>query len=353
MLSRRWKLPVISLVVVAISAAAVWGAAALYNATPARGEPYRLVDGWPQLGADLELGQVSGVGVDSAGRVYVFRRADRVWQGEALSLEPLAAAAVLVFDGESGALIDQWGAGTFVMPHGLTVDAHDNLWLTDVGLHQVFKYDHAGRRLLALGEAGVPGDDQAHFNQPTDVAVAADGSFYVSDGYGNARIVHFAADGTWLGAWGRPGAGPGEFDTPHGLALDAAGRVYVADRGNGRLQVFDAAGNYLEAWQGRHLGRPWAVRVGRPWAVRVGGDGAIYVVDGGDQAQFFPDRARLLKLSPSGQVAASLGSYGTGPGQFIWPHTLAVGLEGALFVGEVATGMRVQKFLPAAPGSVP
>lgn len=336
--SRLGKWLVVVVIGVAVNAAAIWGLALAFSATPARGEPYELVSDWPRLPAGLVLGQVPGVGVDSAGQVFVFRRADRVWQGEALGLDTIAAPAVLVFDGESGGLVGQWGAGTFVMPHGLTVDAQDNLWLTDVGLHQVFKYDRAGQQLLALGEAGVPGSDEAHFNQPTDVAVAPDGSFYVSDGYGNARIVHFAADGTRLGEWGAFGSGPGEFDTPHGLALDAEGRLYVADRGNARLQVFDSAGNYLTAWAGRHLGRPWAVR--------VGADGAVYVVDGGDQPLFFPDRARLLKLDPAGQVLASFGAFGDAPGQFIWPHTLAWGPGGALYVGEVSTGMRVQKFVP-------
>lgn len=336
--SRLGKWLAVVAVVVVVNAAVIWGLARAFGAADPSGEPFRLVNAWPQLPAGLVLGQVSGVGVDSAGQVYVFRRAERVWQGEALGRETIAAPAVLVFDGESGALTAQWGAGTFVMPHGLTVDVQDNLWLTDVGLHQVFKYDRTGRQLLALGEAGVAGDDDAHFNQPTDVAVAPDGSFYVSDGYGNARIVHFAADGTRLSEWGTLGSGPGEFDTPHGLALDGDGRLYVADRGNARLQVFDSAGNYLTAWAGRHLGRPWAVR--------VGADGAVYVVDGGDQPQFFPDRARLNKLDAAGNVLASFGAFGDAPGQFIWPHTLALGPGGALYVGEVSTGMRVQKFVP-------
>lgn len=336
--ARLRKFFVVLVGVVVLAAALAWGLALALAATPARGEPYQLVNAWPRLAPGLELGQVAGVGVNSAGQVYVFRRADRDWHGEPLGPEPIAAPTLLVFDGESGALLEEWGAGVFVMPHGLTVDAQDNLWLTDVGLHQVFKYDRAGTRLLALGEAGVPGDDEAHFNLPTDVAVAPDGSFYVSDGYGNARIVRFAADGTRLGEWGQFGSDPGQFDTPHSLALDADGRVYVADRGNARLQVFDSAGNFLAAWSGRHLGRPWAVRVAP--------DGTVYVVDGGDQPEFFPDRARLLKLDPTGRVLASFGSHGDGPGQFIWPHTLALGPGGTLYIGEVSTGQRIQKFAP-------
>jgi peptidylamidoglycolate lyase len=119
------------------------------------------------------------VGVDSGGNVIVFHRVERVWQGEEPVLEFIASPTVLILDGETGEVVTQWGAAMFVLPHGLTVDEMDNLWLTDVGLHQVFKFDRAGNLVMALGEAGVPGDDTTHFNMPTDVAVAPDGSFYV------------------------------------------------------------------------------------------------------------------------------------------------------------------------------
>jgi len=69
------------------------------------------------------------------------------------------------------------------------------VWLTDVGRHQVFKFSHDGVLLLTVGERGVPGSDGTHFNEPTDVAVCADGSFYVSDGYDNRRIIKFDRTG--------------------------------------------------------------------------------------------------------------------------------------------------------------
>jgi peptidylamidoglycolate lyase len=223
------------------------------------------------------------------------------------------------------------------MPHGLTIDAEDNLWLTDVGLHQVFKFDPSGNLLMILGERGVSGNDAAHFNLPTDVAVAPDGSFYVSDGYGNSRIVRYSPEGEFLDEWGAKGTAPGQFDVPHGLALDAQGRVYVADRGNARLQIFDGTGKFLAEWKGAQLGRPWAVRIGT--------DGSVYVVDGGDQPVLFPDRARILKFDASGNLLAWFGSYGQEPGQFTWPHAIALAPNDALYVGEVSTGMRVQKFM--------
>ena len=126
-------------------------------------------------------------------------------------------------------------------------------------------------------------------------------------------------------------------DVPHSIALDSHGQVYVADRGNARLQIFDEAGQFVAEWKGKSLGRPWAVRISP--------SGDLFIIDGGDQAEFWPDRARVLKLDPEGQILAALGSYGNAHGQFVWPHALALGSDETLYVGEVATGMRIRKFM--------
>ena len=327
----------LTLVIVAIGFGLLW-MVAKYIATPASsGEPYHGVEDWPHLTQGMEIGQVSGIGVDSRGIVFVFHRAERIWEGEELALETIPSATVFVLNPETGDLIDKWGEGLFVMPHGLTIDHEDNLWLTDVGLHQVFKFDRAGNLLMTWGERGVAGDDSNHFNMPTDVAVAPDGSFYVSDGYRNSRVIKFSSEGEYITSWGSYGAEPGQFDVPHSIALDSQGRVYVADRGNARLQIFDSNGQFIAEWKGNSLGRPWAVRISPA--------GNLFIVDGGDQAQFWPDRARVLELDPEGEILASFGSYGDAPGQFVWPHTIALGRNEELYIGEVETGMRVQKFV--------
>jgi peptidylamidoglycolate lyase len=259
-----------------------------------------------------------------------------VWEGEELALEFISSPTIFVLDAETGKLVKSWGADMFVMPHGLTIDKDDNVWLTDVGLHQVFKFDRDGDLLLVTGERGIAGEDAAHFNMPTDVAITSDGSFYVSDGYGNSRIVKYSADGTYLTSWGSKGTAPGQFDVPHSITLDSQGRIYVADRGNARVQIFDEAGGFITEWK--------SVPLGRPWAIRISADGNLFLIDGGDQSQFWPDRARVLKLDPEGNILASFGSYGDAPGQFIWPHTIAIGPDNALYIGEVSTGMRIQKF---------
>ena len=297
---------------------------------------FEVVHGWPTLPTGEILGQATGVGVDSHGNVLVFHRAERLWV-EPFPEEPISTSTVWVFDGTTGQFLRSWGEGLFVMPHGLTVDADDNIWLTDVGLHQVFKFSPDGRLLLTLGEARTPGADAGHFNLPTDVAVLEDGSVLVSDGYQNTRVAKFTADGTFLLSWGTPGAGPGQFDLPHGIDVDPAGHVLVADRSNSRVQVFDANGLFLAEWHGPEIGRPYAVA--------ADGDGNIYVADGGDQPATPPDRAGVAVLDPDGKVLTRFGSFGNYDGQFRLAHDIAVGRDGAVYVVDVR-GQRVQKFVP-------
>jgi peptidylamidoglycolate lyase len=135
------------------------------------------------------------------------------------------------------------------MPHGLTIDEHDNVWLTDAALQQIYKFSNDGHLLLARGERGVAGSDPDHFDRPTAVAVAHDGSFYVSDGYRNTRVMKFSSTGDFLFQWGTKGTGPAQFDLPHWVALDGAGNVYVADRENARVQIFNSSGAYLTQWK--------------------------------------------------------------------------------------------------------
>jgi peptidylamidoglycolate lyase len=128
---------------------------------------YRVVHGWPQLPPGDALGQSTGVDVDSAGNVLVFHRAGRRWS-EPMPETTINRATIWVFERESGRLLRSWGADLFVMPHGLTVDAQNNVWVTDVGLHQVFKFSAQGELLLKLGKDREAGSDSQRFNRPTD-----------------------------------------------------------------------------------------------------------------------------------------------------------------------------------------
>ena len=101
---------------------------------------------------------------------------------------------------------------------------------------------------MTLGERNVfhDNDDPRGFRRPTDIAWLPDGTFFISDGYGNTHVMKFDKNGKFLKMWGTKGTGPGQFNGPHGIAVGLDRRVYVSDRGNGRIQVFDEEGNFLE-----------------------------------------------------------------------------------------------------------
>ena len=187
--------------------------------------------------------------------IFIFHRAGRTWP--LISAMPdsyISSKTILLLNGESGKIINSWGDSCFIMPHGLCVDSNNNIWVTDVGLHQVFKFSHTGKLLMTLGIPKTPGNDSIHFNRPTDVVVANDSSFYVSDGYGNSRIIKFSSIGKYLFEWGKKGNKESEFNIPHGIDLDEKGNVYVADRENNRVQVFDPTGKFVSQWTNKDFG---------------------------------------------------------------------------------------------------
>ena len=287
------------------------------------GDPtYQVVHGWPKLPEGYALGQVVGVDVDSQNRVWVFHR---------------AARPVLCIDADTGEILSSFGDDLFDNEHGLAVDGDDNVWVTDANTHVVQKYSPDGELLQTLGIEGEAGEDEERFNKPTDVEVGPDGSIYVTDGYGNNRVVKLGKDGKFVSAWGTKGTGSGEFDTPHGIAVDGEGRVYIADRGNSRLQVFDGDGKFLSEWKSDELGRPWGVD--------ITADGNVVVADGGDLTNTAYDRNGALLMTADGDVIERWGSYGSQDGQFYWAHDIAAGPDGAVYVTDVNVGMRVQKFV--------
>ncbi len=297
---------------------------------------YHVVHDWPQLPEGYMLGEVSGVAVDSHNQVFVFHRASRKYSAEP-NLPPISEPTILCFDGQSGQQISAFGENMFVVPHGLRVDRDDNLWLTDVGLHQVFKMSHDGKLLMTLGTARTPGQDGTHFDKPTDVAIGGDGTIFVSDGYGNSRVARFSPDGKFLGQWGsNKGDKPGEFNLPHSIAVDAEGRVYVADRENRRIQIFDHDGGVLSIWKSDELGRPFAIT--------IASDGFAYVVNGGEQKPVPGYGGRVLRLDLSGKVLSRWSRYGNYDGQIYGAHDIAVGRDGAVYIGDIL-GRRVQKFV--------
>jgi DNA-binding beta-propeller fold protein YncE len=256
--------------------------------------PYRLVEGWPTLPANMNgghWGEVIRVSIDHAGNVWVFHRCFNVVPpGSATCIGRGAAnPPILEFD-PSGKLLKSFGAGLFAYPHAFTIDDHGNLWTSDVndkaevlGMsaknsdgvvmgQEVLKLSPTGQVLMMLGKEGVAGNGPDAFDRPTGVAIAPNGDIFVSDGHypnelKSARIVKFDKDGKFIKTWGRLGPEPGNFDEPHDIFIGGSQeRVYVADRKNKRIQVFDQDGNFIAAW----------TQFGEPSSVFVGKDDTLY-----------------------------------------------------------------------------
>lgn len=134
--------------------------------------------------------------------------------------------------------------------HSVRVDPEGNIWIVDAGGHVVYKMNEQGNMIMQLGTRGVSGKSTDHFNLPTDVGFASNGDVYVSDGYGNSRVIKFSREGKYLLHWGKRGTDRGEFGLPHNLVVDAQDRVYVTDRDNERIEIFDSDGNFLDQWEG-------------------------------------------------------------------------------------------------------
>jgi len=265
----RWRAAVAAvsaLIVVATSSVWAQRAPKWRSTTPTndRPNPYRRDANWAQLPPGLKWGAVIGAEPGPDGNIYVVHRCfENSCAGRA---EP----PILKF-APSGALIKSWGAGMFVFPHGLHVDAQGNVWVTDAqgkdGLGQrVFKNDANGALLLTIGADGT-------LSQPTDVVTTPGGDVFVTEGHtiGGAtnRVSQWTKDGRFVKAWGKSGKGPGEFDVPHAIALDSRGRLFVADRNNNRIQIFDQRGAFLDEW----------TQFGRPSGITITADDTIYVAD--------------------------------------------------------------------------
>ena len=269
---------------------------------------YQAVPGFLKLPEELVLGPCSAVAINSNGDLYLFHRGPQ---------------PILCFDA-AGEFLRSWGDDLIGTAHGIRVDRDDNVWVTDIKHHLVFKFSSAGRLLLALGTSDKPGSGRDQFNKPTDVAFGPNGEVFVTDGYGNSRVVKFDHDGKFVSTWGTRGAQPGEFHLPHSIVVDSMQRVLVGDRENDRIQVFDLNGRQLDIWNGF---APYGIAI--DWAQRV------FVADG---------RAnQILRLDGRGQVVLRLGTKGHAAGQFELPHMLAIDRDGSLYVAEVG-GKRFQKF---------
>ncbi|MEZ6070092.1 MAG: peptidyl-alpha-hydroxyglycine alpha-amidating lyase family protein [Pirellulales bacterium] len=301
---------------------------------------YDVDPAWPQVPEDLETkGWVSGVAVDDHDQVWLFKKCDD---------------AVQVYTSD-GKFVRSWGQGMFVNPHQLRIDHDGNVWVADFGQHVVEKFTPEGELLQVLGVRGEAGTDNAHFDKPTDMAITPSGDVFVTDGYGNRRVVHFDAQGNFVKAWGTYGSEPGQFVLPHAIVTDGKGRLYVADRNSGRIQVFDEEGNVLDVWSGVIM--PWGLTITDDGDLWVCGSSPHWWLRNGAYPEFKDQmfmrfdrsgRVRQVWQIPLGDIGSDKDHPDTShlrPGEAVGVHAIDVDSAGNLYVGEIYSE-RAQKFTP-------
>ncbi|HET6955302.1 MAG TPA: peptidyl-alpha-hydroxyglycine alpha-amidating lyase family protein [Vicinamibacterales bacterium] len=338
--------------------------------------PFDSAPNFLKLPPDMNLGEASGVAVNSKGDVAVFTRSNSAG-GPAYGA---TASQILLFD-KTGKFLREIGKGLYAWSyaHAIRFDKDDNLWAVDKGSDMIVRINPEGHVTMVFGRKKEASDEaepwtrvnpprppvNGQFRQPTDVAWDTDGNIYISDGYINSRVAKFTKDGDWVASLGEPGGGKlGNLNTPHTISYDAKGNIYVGDRGNRRIQVIDPKTNAFvreikidapvpadaQPWMGA---KPDVARLlaadappgaatmapGAPWAICVTppnaqGQQFIYSSDA------FP--GRVYKLSLDGKLLGMLGKSGHQMKQFGWIHEIACPSENEIFVAELLN-WRVQK----------
>ncbi|XP_066567363.1 peptidyl-glycine alpha-amidating monooxygenase B isoform X5 [Amia ocellicauda] len=307
---------------------------------------YHLVEmvDWPEV--QLQLGQVSGLALDSDDNLVIFHRGDHRWGVNSFDnqriyqqqeLGPIQQSTILVVDPVKGQVLKASGRNIFYLPHGISTDKNNNYWVTDVALHQVFKLGNGrdDEPLMVLGQAFQPGSDTRHFCQPTDVAVdPVSGNVYVSDGYCNSRIIKYSPEGKYLMHWGAGSQDkrkPVHFNIPHSLAFVPDRReLCVADRENGRIQCFLAeSGEFVKEIKKDEFG-------GEVFAVSYAPEngGLIYAVNG---ESAFGKSAPVKGFVINYSTREILDTFSPETQEFKMPHDIVVSRDGTVFVGDATT----------------
>jgi len=257
---------------------------------------------------------------------------------------------------QAGAFVREIGQGLygFAFAHAVRVDREDNVWTVDEGSNMVIKFNPSGRVAMVLGrrpeavgelsamsgQGGYAGPNKPYsFSRPTDVAWDAAGDIFVSDGYGDSRIVKYDKNGRFLKSAGTRGTQPGQLNLPHTLAADAQGNLYISDRGNARVQVWDNNLNFKTMYQ----------NVGSPWAICVSPGPHQYlfvsnsVPDNGD-SRVAAQTGEIYKMELDGTILGRFGKGGKALKEFSTVHEIDCRNPNELLVSEI-TAWRVQKII--------
>jgi peptidylglycine monooxygenase len=257
---------------------------------------YEVVEGFGKPPADISLGSVSNIALDSKNRIYFYQRKN---------------PPIIVFD-ETGEYITSWGEDLLIDAHGLFITPDDAIYAIARGAQELLKFNIEGECTLRIGTRDKP-NYQKPFGHPADIAVSKTNEIFVADGYGNTRVHKFSPKGELLLSWGSPGDGAGEFTTPHGVWVDEKDLVYVTDRENNRVQIFNTEGEYIKEWRNFY----------HPMDIYVDPQKVFYITD---------QVPRLHILKSSGEVISS--SYCPGICHSVWAND-----KGDLYIARLDKGV--------------
>jgi DNA-binding beta-propeller fold protein YncE len=300
-----------------------------------------VVKNWASLPDSRTWGSTAGVDIGPDGHVWAYDRCGAV--GLDGGCDTSQVTPILKFDRSTAKVLQSFGAGMFVLPHGIHVDREGNVWITDsagnkAGTkgHQVIKFSSEGKVLMTLGKAGVAGSGPDTFNEPCDVITAPNGDIFVADGHSGqnqnpppgstGRIMKFTKDGKFIKEWGKMGTAPGEFRTPHALAFDSRGRLFVADRGNHRLQIFDQDGKLLDSFE----------QFGRVSGLFIDANDTLYAIDSESSPTRHPDWKTGIRIGTTKEdkVTAFIPPHETGEPHGAAGEGVAVDPDGNVYGAE-------------------
>jgi NHL repeat-containing protein len=294
--------------------------------------PFEIVPNFFKLPAGLHMGEAVGVATNSKGHIFVETRS-----GETRLFE---------FD-QTGTFVKEFGVGSYghSFGHAVRVDKYDNVWAVDEGSNVIMKFSPEGKILMVLGKrpdpleqlALLPGGGQYSgankpysFHRQTDVAWDPQDNIFVTDGYGDSRVVKYDKTGRFVKAVGTRGNGPLQFSTPHAIAVDAKGLVYVADRGNSRIQVLDNDLNLKTIYD--NVGAPWAVCISEGPHQFLYSSNSFGTGNNFDQAE---NTGEIYKMELDGTVLGRFGKAGHGPKEFSSIHQIDCRNPNEMYLAEI------------------
>jgi hypothetical protein len=299
---------------------------------------------YPNVGPSISF-PVSQVPFRNASVGPVTSAGNPVWSGK-LGVDARWEHCIVVVNA-NGNVVEDWTKWDSMLkrPHFVTMNPYDpdkHIWIVDDQGHAVYEFTHDGKQLVkTLGTPNQPGNDEKHFNRPTFINWLPDGTMFVTDGYGNTRVVKFDKDGKFLMTFGQPSNPPDDmrpsvFKDVHGVVFDPqTHRVFVTDRADHRIEIFDENGKFLDQWS---TGKP-----STPQFLYMAADRSVWIADG--------TTAKIMKFDLDGHYLYSWGSQGDWPGALWNVHGMSVDPEGNLYLAEVNNG-RAEKFRPR-PGANP